>query len=390
MSGYTHFWVSEFRAYLEDKAFNVKTSSEFKEEDYFPLMPLLSLIDKLRVEGVSYLQKQILRLKDNLGNVLVEVSPKYGDFSNTRDEVVFFHKKSVDEGLISSLDMLLQLDKMKILSNREEVYALDGSAIFSRDNIGVVKPKYQGTKRLCFLTPVYRRLEVLKLFMDYTLKYIVPYLELHNYDCVFVLLGSVEEKSVMKEFTNEDNLVFYNIENNLGLKKNKSIDIARKLQSDLFMFLDSDDLLSPKTVIELIEKAELNTYWSAIEQFSFFSCRSKDYSFFKGYGQRHPLHKQGMGSGRVFTKKLIDSLGSDLFALQNKRMDESVKAQLVKLNLSKEDFLIEETEQLPIGIKTEINIWSEKDYSTQRLEESDTRISWLPSKIKGKLNLIEY
>ena len=388
MLKYIDYWIFDLKTYLESQKFNVKLSEKLLSEDYIPLISIHEAFELLRVYNFENL-KQSLLLKDTSNNTLVEVQANIDTFSQHEEIILFCPIADIEQGNLPDKRYLQNLEKMKSYFATTELYSVEGSALFIDRHFGFVNSKSENVKRVSILTPVYERLPVLQLFMDYTSNYLIPYLEFNNYDCVFVLLGSDKEEEVVENFKN-DNLVFLNIENNLGIKKNKALDIAKKLQSDYALFLDSDDLLPPNTAIKLIEKAESNGYWSSLEEFCFYSSRLKHYSLFEGYKRGHNLYKQGMGSGRVFTKQLLEDLGSSLFAEKNNRMDESVKAKLREIGLKHEEFLIENADQIPIGVKTKTNIWSEDNYPTREISEDDHAISWVPFKIREKLKAIQY
>ena len=61
--------------------------------------------------------------------------------------------------------------------------------------------------------------------------------------------------------------------------------------------------------------------------------------YFEGYTQGHNLTDWGMGSGRVFTKALLNQMTSG-FAKGNRSMDQSIKGALKALDIDPADRLL--------------------------------------------------
>ena len=92
-----------------------------------------------------------------------------------------------------------------------------------------------------------------------------------------------------------------------------------------------------------------------------------------------------MGSGRVFTKELLNHMTSG-FSKGNRSMDQSIKGALQSLDISFEDRLLTDPTHLPIGVKTAQNIWGEKSYNVTKIKNPN----WLPYDIQELIENVTY
>ena len=71
-------------------------------------------------------------------------------------------------------------------------------------------------------------------------------------------------------------------------------------------------------------------------------------------------------------------------------MDEGSRNTLQNFNMKHEERLLFENDYLPIGLKTRTNIWSAKNYKTEKIISKNEYVNWLPKHIKSKFEYVEY
>jgi len=255
-----------------------------------------------------------------------------------------------------------------------ERFVVSGGGLYSGGHL--VPPK-EG-KRLIILTPVHQRVTLLKLFAKYTREYLIPALRWLDFEVLWVCAGGSEERDIIERLTD----FYIELPNNLAAKKNKLFEIAKDLHADFAICIDSDDFVPPSAVKHLIRKAETNTFWSALEAFTFFSAEKKEYHYFGGYPEGHDLHGQGLGSGRVYTRKFLTSLDDNPLGSEgNKGMDIRLRKTLEALCLEPQEYLVSQIRELPVGLKTNQNIWKVGQYATSVIPANDKTVSWLPESL---------
>lgn len=373
------FWLAEFETKIKNHHVMVNRNLKTKVIPGLPYDELLNYID----DDTFY------NFTNQEDDVVLSLYPKKTQITETVnlfcflnvDDVYtnsFLNKKYILK-LISKLD--LDIDYL-----RQE----EGSLEAIKDNFGSFDKKTK-LRRVLIATPIYQRLEVLDLYLEYMLDYLIPALRWENLDVCFALVGEeYESETVLKRIHCKKNVFFLQLEeNNLGLKKNKLINIAQDSSSDNLLWIDSDDFFHPKTCLSLINLCVENDVWSAIENFCFYDSNKKEYLNFEGYPPGHNLFRWGMGSGRVFSKELFSYLDNP-FPLQNRSMDDGIRRSLQNFNIKHEERLLFENDYLPIGLKTKTNIWSAKNYKTEKIRSKNEYVNWLPKHIKSKLEHIEY
>lgn len=264
-----------------------------------------------------------------------------------------------------------------------ERFVVRGGGLYQN---GQLVPPRSG-RRIVILTPVHKRLALLELFAKYTKDYLIPALRWRNFEVLWACAGDIEERAVLEDYVD-----FY-IEqpNNLALKKNALFEFSRDVEADFAICIDSDDFVPPSAVNLLIQKAETNSFWSALEAFTFFSAEKKEYHHFKGYPEGHDLHGQGLGSGRVYTRKFLHTLGENPLGTEgNKGMDMRFRKTLEELCLEPQEYLVSQNKELPVGLKTNQNIWRINQYTTEVISAKDRLVAWLPDAISEAIRTFSH
>jgi hypothetical protein len=250
-------------------------------------------------------------------------------------------------------------------------------------SVGYYK-KTKDRQSIAICTPCFRRQGVLRIYCAYMTKYFMPYLTWKGLDAHLVICGDEGDLADAHSYIGESDITYLVHRNNLGEKKNLMLEFARGGGFDYVTTIDSDDILHPETTLKLIQIADANTYWAAVEPFYFIDLASAKAGLFSGYSGGHDLAYWGMGSGRVFTKSALEVLGDTPFGNGSKGMDNYVKRTLKSLNIDPDDRLLRNDDiaanelPLPIGLKTEGGIWKFNDYATTPLPKDDPRIAWMP------------
>lgn len=243
--------------------------------------------------------------------------------------------------------------------------------------------------------PAYKRRNLLELHLKYTSQVLKANLTKAGFTADILVVGSTpEEMNVVNQVSPDQNIQYKQLPNFLSNKKNEILKTAKEQDYDFLVWLDSDDFLPTNLLAELLVKAKRNGFWASVSNIYFLSAFDHSLYFFEGYKQTHDLANQGLGTARVFTKKLIQLLPNDVFGIDRERsMDVKITPYLKALNISPEKRLIRsEYHNTILGIKTSQNIWSIEDYQKDSFKmlytlESDL-FEWLPDDIKkGILNL---
>ena len=254
--------------------------------------------------------------------------------------------------------------------------------------------KSRDRQSILICTPCFKRPKILRLYCKYMLKYFIPQLIWDGYDACLALCGGVEEKASVDEYLGAEGLVFLHHSNDLGQKKNTLFAFARDAGFDFATTIDSDDLVHPAATARLIDIAKRNGYWASIEPFYLRDLPTGSAGLFEGYAGNHQLHKWGMGSARVFTAKALDSLGESPFVSGNKGMDDSVKKHLGLWDIESNKRLLSTEDcrdsrvPIPIGIKSDVNVWRFRDYRVRKPNDSEFVTRWLPPEISKSLEAL--
>jgi hypothetical protein len=368
---YCTFWINEFINSLEP---SWDVSYQIPFDNALPIMTVGNALELVNDHTKSY------NLIYPHSDAFVKIKSQYTFASEEIDIPLFYPIGSTrDENSIAytkSLHQLLKIQSDWLLTENCDLEML-------RPNVGHIKASEEN-KSLLIGTPIYKRTELTRVFIKYMLEYFIPQLRWEGYYTQLALVGSEEDYEAVKDICN-DSVAYVQRENCLGTKKNTILDIARATNVDSLMWIDSDDFFHPRTAETLISMAHSNGIWSAIEDFSFYNSENKQFTYFSGYGGSHQLYEWGMGSGRVFTSHLINTL-IDPFPPRNKSMDDGVKKVLGSFNVKPQDRLLRNTIETPLGVKTSQNIWEAKSYGSDTMQAP----SWLPPKIKNLILDIEF
>lgn len=376
---FLEFWLSGMEEKVKTHYLMVNHNRKEEVIPSFPYQDIENFLEPHRFYNfTSQNNETVFSLYPKSDSIFeVKTIPCFLSTSNIR--LNFFHNREYVLKLLSKLDL------------KEEYISCDLGSVESLGlNFGFIEQK-RDLKRIFIATPVYKRLEVLDTFLEYMTDYLIPALKWENVEVCFALAGEEYESETVRRFIkHKSNCVYICLDKNiLGEKKNKLLKLAQDSLSDYLLWIDSDDFFHPKTCLSLINLCASNGVWSSIKNFSFYNTQRKEYRLFEGYDPSHTLFDWGMGSGRVFSSKVLGILENP-FPLQNKNMDESIKKTLKEFNVNSADRLLLEEQFVPIGLKTKTNIWGARNYATESLENTSSKVDWLPHKIKDKLEETEY
>ena len=368
------------------------------QDPYLPAKPVAALVDtitKIRKNGGGkvhlcaadradiYVTINVTGKQSRQEHILDAVIPDpEGVTLDFADPLAILElKNTISDNRYASGLLRTVLSEYKFVIGSHDIHLIDPSF----GNVSLPRPD-QKTIAIC--TPCYRRTELLNLYVTYMTSYYIPYLQMKGFNAVLVLTGSQIEKEAVVRSLKSD-YVFIWHDNNLGAKKNIMLTFAQKIQADYVTYIDSDDFVHPDTTLQLVQIAEDNGYWAAIEPFIFFDSDQKNYGLFEGYDPNHSLYKWGMGSGRVFTTNAIQQLGKDPFAKVNKSMDYYIREKLNEIPIPADARMLtlEACTYVPIGLKSSENIWAYDRYKLRLLENF---VSWLPKQILEKFMTIPH
>lgn len=234
--------------------------------------------------------------------------------------------------------------------------------------------------------PAYGRPNLLMLNLQYTQDVIQNSLNELGFQVDIMVVGSdYPERTIAEKFPT---ISYQEIPNFLSNKKNLILSFSKKQDYDFLVWLDSDDFVPINLLAQLIVTAKRNGFWASASNIYFFSAYDKSLCFFDGYKKNHDLANQGLGTSRVFTKKLINLLPDNVFGVDRERsMDVKIAPYLKSLNVAPERRLVKsEYHNTILGVKTSQNIWPIEAYQKdafQMLYTLDSELFvWLPQEIK--------
>ncbi len=237
--------------------------------------------------------------------------------------------------------------------------------------------------------PAYKRPNLLRINLQYTVAEIQANLIAAGFGVDMLVVGSSsEEGDAVREFPT---IEYLEIPNYLSNKKNLILERARHGDYDFLIWLDSDDFVPIKLLAQLLVTAKRNGLWASVASIYFFDAASHRLIFFEGYRPGHELSNQGLGTARVFTKRLIKLLPENVFGINRERsMDSQMAPYLNALNVHPSKRLLHsEYHSTILGVKTSQNIWSMEDYeskSFQMLYGLDSYLfDWLPQTTREQL-----
>lgn len=290
---------------------------------------------------------------------------------------------------ISTSDTLENINKINV--SKKGHYFQIGDCIHTvSPSYGQYKLKSKNAKpTIAICTPTFKRFALLDVWLKYMCLYLIPNLEEKGYNPTLVIVGDEEEFGTVKPYLIFGNIIFLQCENILGDKKNVLLNFSKQAEFDYLTYIDSDDFFSATTLDTLIKKADSNSFWSSVQSCCFLDINTMRAGIFTGYGEKKELHGWGLGSGRVFTKKLMLALESNPFPPLNKSMDFYIRQHLSVFNVPKEDRLIPYIENddtdLFIGAKSDENIWGFDEYTLVPISIDCARLAWLPKPIAQEL-----
>ena len=242
--------------------------------------------------------------------------------------------------------------------------------------------------------PAWKRPNVLRVHTYYMTKYIVPELNRKGFEVDYLVVGSSKtEKDVVEKF---DNVEFYEMPNILSNKNNHIYNQAKARNVDFLLWLGSDDFVALDLLMFLIKVAIKNEYWSSLKNMYMYDSSLKVMKHFIGYLPGNGLVEHGLGAGRIYTKKALQSLPEDVFGYNKMSgMDGCLKQALDQLNVPANQRLITSSpNKTMFSFKTEQNIWSVNDFPPQILHTMDfdfnsANFHWLDDSVKVMLDMIE-
>lgn len=287
--------------------------------------------------------------------------------------------KDADMEYVRALHVSLGLD-VDYLKCGDRLISLNPS----NSEVSVQHPR----RHILIGTPIHRRPEVTRIYLTYMNRFLIPQLAWRDYIATVVLCGDKDDFEGVRDVFDPKLNFFVDRPNVLGDKKNTILGIARDLGSEYLAWIDSDDMISPQTLLDLVNKAAKNGHWSSIREFAFLESRSGEMVAYAGYPPNHQLRTYGMGSGRIFTRRLLGLLPDAVFPSRNKSMDDGVRGVLDEIKIPEELRMVEGLAQWPLGIKSGVNLWDFGHYKGDSIGFSDTRVSWVPLEIQRLLSTL--
>ena len=383
VSVFVEFWIAEFESKCREQGFKFEVlKSDNLKMPHTSVNETFENVFALIEDGKSVI------LTDSKSQGILHVYKTKRSLADLSMVNCFYELDSLLKGEEESLENTDYLDKILTKAGVDSVCSRKGELVIFGDTLFEIGKKTK-RERLVIGTPIFKRHAVLEMFLTFVCEYLIPSLKWENFDVVFLLVGDEEDASFVESLGYKDTVLF-RMENNLGKKKNKILDLSRGLQADYLAYLDSDDLFHPQTILKLIKLAKKNGYWSAVKNFGFYDTSCQKEFVFDGYGVSHSLGGQGMGSGRIFTKKLMGCLGESPFAERNQKMDESVKDVLRSLDIEEDERLLVENYNIPVGVKTSLNIWGISNYPVEENPEGSKLFYWMPLYVLQKIELLEF
>lgn len=363
--------------------------------------------------------RSLILLKSSIFETITQIKEKHKDIKVKRhknfvlnlidsspEENIYISIKEGDTSrkdvFVCNIAVFQNISTSNSLDNEKMISSIKRGHFFQVGNcLHTVEPSYgqctiksKGSKAtLAICTPVFKRFALLDVWLKYMSLYLIPNLEEKGYNTTLVIAGGEEEFDVVRPYMLFGNIVFLNHENILGDKKNILLDFSKEADFDYLTYIDSDDFFNATTLDMLIDKAKVNSFWSSVQGCCFLDINTMKAGVFTGYGEKKELHGWGLGSGRVFTKKIMLALDKSPFPPLNKSMDFYIRECLQTFNVPKESRLVpyieNEDSKLFIGVKSNENIWGFDQYSLAPISIDNSRVSWLPKPIIQELQTLK-
>jgi len=388
-------WDNTFSLFIYELKKGLETNTSIKlSNPNLPLTLNTSMFEALQRIQEAFNQQIRTTRSANISLTSSDRSSVYVEITYTQtDATKACPSKNLP--LIVNLKEVSTQDNGKLMFSKEDLN--ENGHFFTENNTLCTIPPSRGTFRatrerpsIAICTPVFKRFKVLELYIQYTVLYLLPQLIQKGYDPYLVIAGDEDEFKVLEPYMVFENVIFLQHFNNLGDKKNLLLKYASKGNFDYLCFIDSDDLFSINTLDSLIKTCDGNGFWSAIEGFCFLDVASMRVGVFEGYAKsKKSLYGWGMGSGRVFSKRLIAAMDENPFARKNKSMDYYIRQSLDIFAIPKGRRLLPYTPSatidLPIGLKSDENIWGYDAYPLKEVALTHPQVNWLPQEIVSKI-----
>ena len=230
--------------------------------------------------------------------------------------------------------------------------------------------------KFTILVPVWGRYDTLKLFNDCVIRL------QEEYDINVVAVGSSEaDKKVCESYgyhyTQAPNKP-------LGGKLNNGLKVCKDLDSDAFIMLGSDDILSSNLLNYYAQQINKGFDFVGFLDCYFYDLNSKNMIYWKGYrGQRSG---EPIGAWRCLSRGLLESLNWEAWDNQHHSIDYTMwnKLKNVKKHVttSKNKFLI-------VDLKNEDNVTKFRKFDNSEIVHAKTIFNQYLPKIET-LKILEY
>ena len=294
--------------------------------------PLLGSWDARNIGDFEYNQKEVLALTGDTINS--------GTFEIFSREIRSFHGASIFLASMENWSMFLdenaRLDAdlaeeqsqylSKFLTNKtsrtrddlklikESITELakkywHGEAM-SKQSVMKMKKREVDTKKICFLTTIWKRQELTSAFLSH-----VNFLkqELIEFDISCIVVGSEGKKTQeMVISSGNDYLEHENLP--LSLKWNAGLKYSESFDPDAVIILGSDDFISPKTVRSLVEKISSGWLMTGLMDMHILDSKASRLFHWNGYSVNTPHRMwETIGLGRCLSRKLLEKVDFSLW-----------------------------------------------------------------------------
>lgn len=219
----------------------------------------------------------------------------------------------------------------------------------TRDDLALTKKHF----KLCIVTGMWQRPEIFKMFAE-GVKVLQENFR-HRIDIICCVSGSEGKES--KRLAEGYGFKYVEVPNKpLGVKMNKSLELARALNPDYCLMVGSDDLIGVKLMNRYLGIMDSGIDYTCLMDCYFFDTKTKKGLYWAGYTKPHNKGKAG-GVGKLISKSLLDKINWNCFPPGFDRiLDTGFEKQLEKVKFSEVKINLKEENLFALDIKSSNNM----------------------------------
>ena len=210
-------------------------------------------------------------------------------------------------------------------------------------NVRILNPDYNNKyqKNIVCVIAAHRRIKLLN--------FVLKYLNKLDFRRIIVVYSLPDELTVAKRYNKVS--AIYNQNLPVSRKWQKGVEHARKFSPDGIMILGSDDIITPG-YLEYVKKQITNDY-DYISNKRWYNTYLTNNNFVVGEFRYIKERVDGLGSGRVYSKRVLDKLNWKLYSFNKNKNLDGTSFQLVQKYIKKKIIINNLHQMNVILLKTE-------------------------------------